>query len=205
MSYQITIPSPFGTQASFSIDQHKIICDDLTMLISDLVGFNYCMTVNKTNGMRTGTEYEFIFLDKSDRAILFDFTRTMFSSDECTAIYNSIVHWIWQYAGNKITEEIIHQISDGKTIEIEPFILSKAGIHFEVKSFWFGDRSYTTSWDDVFFLVENGELSVFSKAESRAMTFVEMKTMINGPVFLRILELNSTNRIVRSLLTGVPH
>lgn len=189
MSIETEIKTGLFTSKYVFMDYESLVFDDTQMMTAEMTGFSYGATVTSVNGIKANTEYYYRFVDSANDAIEFKFVSALLGSSEPDEINDQLLKCTWDYVGNRLLTEMVHQVSGGGKKQIGTCMLDKTGIHFTRNPLFGKASDHTVPWHDIDYEVYQGILILKSKTVEKAKTEMPLRDTLNAHILLRIAEM----------------
>ena len=202
MGYEIEIKEGLLSTKVFSIDEQNLTYHDTQMEIKDITGFRYGVTSHRINGVETRIEYRIGYQDNSGDEIEIAFNDGMFRINDAQEKFNAIIHFTWEYFGNRILNEFISAVANGKDVAIGKMTFNQSGVQFPHKPFFGKERIQSIAWNHIRHDVANAMLNFKSAIDSDINRSLSAAHNYNIMVLNEVFKLARTNREVLESLMG---
>jgi len=202
MSYEVELKPNLFVGRYFSIDENSIIYHDTEMVVADIVSFAYGEIKVMINRFASRTEYGFSFKDNSGDEIKFTFYSTVNLSLNTLETYNTIVKNVWECFGNRIMNEMIQAISNGRIVEIKDCKLSQDGIEIPYRPFIGEDIDYVVPWEDLTYESEGEFITIKSESEPKAKIDLHLNTDHHAQTLKMLIDILYADKTYIDVLSG---
>ena len=136
-------------EKQIKITDTQITYDDKTIVLNDVLSLRYNTEHIEFDMFSVGTKYNINISTEHDEINIIFKSYFGFSNSYFYKHYVNIVNKIWESAGDRLIDEAIEQIKQGKTITVGKCVISKEGISFKKQLTEWQDLSYQKNYDRI--------------------------------------------------------
>jgi hypothetical protein len=205
MSLEIHIPvgfQIFNESHYVLVNDEEIIFRDTMMETREVIGFAYGPVQIIRNGIRQKVHYEIRLEDRSADTMQLMIVEN--PSREITAVqyYDMIVAALWKHCGDRMLKDLISTISRGFTDQFGNMRLNTKGVSMFFSPLFGKDREEIISWDDVDYKLDEGMITVFSRANTKINATLSLSQDINAQLLHHFFHLLKTGPELKTVLKG---
>jgi Na+-transporting NADH:ubiquinone oxidoreductase subunit NqrF len=191
MNYSGELSTGPVSSKKLKIDAQFIEFGDKKIATASITSYLYSQTVNKVNGIRLSTSFEFYLKDENEAVFKIQFVGVAGSTANMEKQYSKIVDCLGKLIGNRILNSLYKGLLEGRVQTVcNDCKIQPRGFVIINKRLFRKDTEQLVSWENIdfqFSAFAGGFLKIRSLAEDKASVEFNMSNTYNAWVLYDLL------------------
>lgn len=187
MAYSTELSIGFSKR-QISIDENRLIFHETTIPTSDITGFSNGITQHKVNGINTNKEYLIQIWGKDLKPLKLHFFGNVLKGKDIRDKYDMLVHYLWEYAGNRILNDMYKVLLAGKSFDVDKITVAPQGLFFTRKPLFGKATEYLIKWNEMTYDFFQGNVTFRSNTERKARKTLNLQNTKNAMILVNLAD-----------------
>ncbi|XDD51312.1 hypothetical protein AB3N59_05995 [Leptospira sp. WS92.C1] len=176
-------------QKRLYVDSKKIQYGDQLLFCHEVEKVRYGVIQLYVNGIKANRMYEIGLKGRKDQSIQINFQsmRLFFTNQKKEDQYLNIIDCLWTNVTQRLTEEAIENLENGRSFQIENLEVTPKGVNMHITRWFRKNENCFVEWKDLRKYSQEGYLHLYSESEKKAQIKINYQKVWNAPVLSSLL------------------